>query len=198
MRQTDIIKNILYFVVETFQDKFEIPIDVALILDASNWAAPFYNAQKVLTNVITDGISVSENSKYSIASYSSTVRKIRSFDDKINDVEISFDGKGVRFDLAINHAIQVFSPKTERMKIAIFVTSGILAPEKDKILNQARKLKSLGVVVMVIAIGDQFDFDIIRSLASSERLIFLTASPSQLTKSSFLKEIIRRTFEVAG
>ena len=51
---------------------------------------------------------------------------------------------------------------------------------------------------MVIAIGDQFDFDIIRSLASSERLIFLTASPSQLTKSSFLKEIIRRTFEVAG
>ena len=171
---------------------------MALILDGSDWAAPFYNAQKVMTNVITDGISVFENSKYSIASYSSTVREIRSLEDEINDVEISFDGKGVRFDLAINHTIQVFSPKTEKMKIAIFVTSGILTPGKDKILNQARKLKSLGIIAMVIAIGDKFDFDIIRSLASSERLIFLTTSPSQLTKSSFLKEIILRTFEVTG
>ena len=188
--------------------RLQYPLSVGFVLDGSqsmekffssakNFAVAYFNEKAGSNNITSVGVVVSSAEPLVAVPMSSPSPKGQ-FDNNVNDIE--FPGKpGGNLDVALKMASSsFFQQDTNANEILVIVTDGVHSGNREALFEQARELHRRGISVYAIGLGEQYDYDVLRSVAGDENRVRIVGSGDQLSMRSFVKEISEFTKATQG
>jgi von Willebrand factor type A domain. len=117
---------------------------------------------------------------------------IQAFDD------MKYPGKIGRLDKALKMAgSSLFKEDSNADGILVIVTDGVQAEKREALFEEARALQLRGISVYVVGIGD-YDYDVLRKLASGEERVKLVSDTEVLKSTSFVRGFAESTKGTPG
>lgn len=163
---------------------------------AKKFAISYFKAKSGSSNVTEVGVVVSSVEPFVAVPMSAPGNR---FTQNVNDIAFNSAKKGAQLGSALKMASSSFFQRNPIVnEILIIITDGVHSGDREILFEQAREFHQRGVSIYVIGLGEDYDFDVLRRVASDEERVRLVPSADGLSDPSFIKEFAQATRATPG